>query len=145
MIKYLKDKRELKIVLIMILTIFVYFLLVSCIKTSEKESVKFSTYDFKNAKYQGIVKDIDYENRVITIENANTGKLDELEIDEDEVFTITKVINGAKCREINKIEGIKLGNYLVAQTAKDTEFYPELFEGEPDKIIFIFFSEKKWY
>lgn len=68
-----------------------------------------------------------------------------MEIDEDEVFTITKVINGAKCREINKIEGIKLGNYLIAQTAKDTEFYPELFEDEPDKIIFIFFSEKKWY
>lgn len=68
-----------------------------------------------------------------------------MEIDEDRVLTITKVINSVKYRKINKIEGIKLGNYLVALTAKDTEFYPELFEDEPDKIIFIFFSQKKWY
>lgn len=35
-IKYLKDKRELKIVLIIISTIFVYFPLASCIETPEK-------------------------------------------------------------------------------------------------------------
>ncbi|MBU2598825.1 MAG: hypothetical protein KKC53_06645, partial [Actinobacteria bacterium] len=45
-------------------------------ESSIPEGGEWTFIDPREAKQQGIVKDIDYKNKIITIENANTGKIE---------------------------------------------------------------------
>jgi len=98
--------------------------------------------DAREAKHQGIVKDIDYEDKIITIENANTGEIETLDkIDELTAMTYMTYIDNSLHVLDGKFEDIKVEYYIIAVTRGD--FKPD--DPEPDLIFEIEYSEKKWW
>ena len=111
-------------------------------ESSIPEGGEWTFIDAREAKHQGIVKDIDYENKTITIENANTGEIEILdEFDELTAITYMTYIDNSLHVLDGKFEDIKVEYYMIAITRGD--FKPD--DLEPDLIFEIEYSEKKWW
>jgi len=111
-------------------------------ESSIPEGGEWTFIDAREAKHQGIVTDIDYENKIITIENANTGEIEILdEFDELTAITYMTYIDNSLHVLDGKFEDIKVEYYMIAITRGD--FKPD--DLEPDLIFEIEYSEKKWW
>ncbi len=111
-------------------------------ETSVPEGGEWTFIDAREAKHQGIVKDIDYENKIITIENANTGEIEILdEFDKITAFTYIKIIGDKIYTKDGNFEDIKIGYYITVATRGD--FVPDA--EEPDFIFGIDYSEERWW
>lgn len=112
-------------------------------ESSVPESGKWTFIDAREAKHQGIVKDIDYENKIITIENANTGEIETLDKIGEPHTSITYMtyIDNKLYVLDGKFEDIKVGYYMVIITKED--FKPE--DTYSNMIFEIEYSEKKWW
>jgi len=111
-------------------------------ESSMPESGEWTFIDAREAKHQGIVKDIDYENKIITIENANTGEIEKLDgFRETMLFTYIKIIGDKIYTKDGNFEDIKVGYYITLATRGD--FVPDA--EEPDFIFGIDYSEKRWW
>lgn len=90
-----------------------------------------------DAKHQGYVEDIDYENKIITIKNEITGEIEKLD-DFSEYLSIKHyVISSNRLREF---EDIKVGYYIFAATEKEMNF--DIFYEPTDKILNIWLTEE---
>ena len=106
------------------------------------EDGKWTFIDIRDAKHQGIVKDIDYENKIITIENANTGEIEKLDkFTNITMFSYMTYIENKLHALDSKFEDVRVGYYTIIVTEED--FNPD--DPEPDFIWEIRYSEKKWW
>jgi len=111
-------------------------------ESSIPEGGEWTFIDAREAKHQGIVTDIDYENKIITIENANTGEIEILdEFDKITAFTYIKIIGDKIYTKDGNFEDIKIGYYITVATRGD--FVPDA--EEPDFIFGIDYSEERWW
>ncbi len=111
-------------------------------ETSVPEGGEWTFIDAREAKHQGIVKDIDYENKIITIENANTAEIEKLDkFDELTSFTYMTHIDDKLSALDGGFEDIKIGYYIIAVTGED--YKPGSLWA--DIIFEIEYSEKKWW
>ena len=102
-------------------------------ETSEEETGNVHIID---AKTQGYVQEIDYENRIITIKNEITGEIEKLDDFSDYLSIDQSGIN-----ESREFEDIKVGYYIFAMTEKEVHF--DIFYEPTNKIISIWFLEEK--
>lgn len=111
-------------------------------ESSIPEGGEWTFIDPREAKQQGIVTDIDYENKIITIENANTGEIEILDkFDKITAFTYIKIIGDKIYTKDGNFEDIKIGYYITVATRGD--FVPDA--EEPDFIFGIDYSEERWW
>jgi len=97
------------------------------------------------AKHQGYVEDIDYENRIITIKNEITGEIEKLDNFSDYLSLAQSGILESK-----EFKDIKVGYYIFAMTEKEWGFdvyeifgKDALVKPNPSGIFRIWFSEEK--
>jgi len=99
--------------------------------TKEKESKPFYVSE---AKHQGKVLEIDYENKTITIENANTGEIEELD-----VSLVARIYYKYSTRK--NLEDIEVGYYISCSTIEEEG----LSSGIPSQILFVYYAEERWW
>lgn len=99
--------------------------------TKEKEKKPFF---ISEAKHQGEVLEIDYENKTITIENANTGEIEELDFS-----LVARIYYKYSTRK--NLEDIEVGYYISCSTIKEEG----LSSGVPSQILFVYYAEERWW
>jgi hypothetical protein len=126
----------------------------------ENEGVMSDAYPL--FEHQGIVLEIDYEKYIITIENANTGEIEELDCyriiekyggDESALDVFYHFLNpplnpltgGYKLLEDANFKDIKKGYYVAAYTTKDAGKSAIEFWEDDNLILIIYFSEERWW
>lgn len=103
-------------------------------ETSEEEGI--GHINFSEAKHQGYVEDIDYENKIIKIKNEITGEIEKLDD-----FSYYLSVGQSGSRKSKGFEDIKVRYYIFAMTEKEVHF--DIFYEPTDKIKVILFSEEK--
>jgi len=103
-------------------------------ETSEEEGT--GLINFSEAKHQGYVQDIDYDNKIIKIKNEITGEIEKLDD-----FSYYLSVRQSGSRKSKGFEDIKVGYYIFAMTEKEVHF--DIFYEPTDKIKEILLSEEK--
>jgi len=101
--------------------------------------------DIDEAKHQGYVQEIDYENRIIIIKNEITGEIEKLDN-----FSDFLSLRHCVSHKLEEFEDIKVGYYIFAITEKEYGFdvyetfgKDTLAKPNPSGIIKIWLSEEK--
>ena len=131
-------------------------------KTTEEENEGVMPNAYPLFEHQGIVLDIDYEKYIITIENAKTGEIKEL----DCYRIIEKCGGDAGCLDVSyhflspvwdssegfyrlledaNFKDIKVGYYVAIYTTKDAGEKAIKFWQDDNLITVIYFSEERWW
>lgn len=114
-------------------------------KTTDEEIKEIEFQE--EARYIGVVKDIDYEKKVITIENERTGEIEVLDNLHKWVEIIRVPASGEDgMPEKGYFEDIKGGNYIILHMAGESgQKAVDFFGGDPSVIIGIHYSEDRWW
>jgi hypothetical protein len=127
-----------------------------------KENEGIMTNAYPLFEHQGIVLDIDYEKYIMTIENAKTGDIEELDcyriiekyggdksaLDVSYHFInppINPLTGGFKLLEDANFKDIKIGYYVAIYTTKDAGKKEIEFYQDDNLITVIYFSEERWW